>query len=564
MKTVTVAGHAGVPSSNVAAVVLNLGAVNPSAHGYLETYPTGSGRPGGSPLTFPASGTLQGLAVVPVGTGGGVNVFSSAATDLTVDVIGWIPSHTTYTPVASRSIYNVGYSALTTNIYVAAQLGIAPSQLAAVQLTIATTSPSTGASLSVGPYSNAGFPTMLSFAAGQTVSNSATVAVNQTNGVISIRSTDHTSFVVYLSGYFRTAPTTAQVTAGNQFGCALSVAGTVKCWGANEHGQLGNGHASSTASPTPHLIPGLTGVASISAGATHACLVTTAGTVKCWGDDEFGQIGAGGTASSVVLPMPVTGISHVTQVAAGLAATCALTETGTVWCWGSNYVGQSGPAHVGTLVTRPQQVTGVTGAVQVTTGGIQSCALLASGTVKCWGDNYGGAVGGSNHSAIVGVTTVPGLSNAVEVSAGDHTTCAALANQTVKCWGGNDLAQLGNGHANTPAFVDTATTVPGLTGVTDVETHHNHVCAVTAAETLSCWGWNSSDQIGVPWSTANPVTRPRAVAGMSGVATVATGGGQTLAVLDSGAVMGWGDNSFGELAGSTRGFFPTPVDVLGL
>jgi hypothetical protein len=219
----------------------------------------------------------------------------------------------------------------------------------------------------------------------------------------------------------------------------------------------------------------------VSAGNFHGCAVAD-GSVACWGLDTYGQAS---------VPAGLTG---VVQLSAGGVHSCAVLAGGTVPCWGTNVFGETAvPA-------------GLAGVSQVTTGDAHVCALSA-GTVTCWGNDTYGQLG------------VPvGLTGVTQLSAGNYHTCALLAGGTVTCWGWDYHGQ---------------TTVPaGLTGVTQVSTGGVHSCALTSSG-ITCWGNDSYGQGTAP-------------AGLTGVTQLTAGGDHTCALLSGGTVSCWGDDSRGQ------------------
>ena len=190
------------------------------------------------------------------------------------------------------------------------------------------------------------------------------------------------------------------VSLGDVSTCALFSGGSVQCWGRNYSGQLGTGGTTDSLSPTP--VPTLTsGVVAISVGennvlsgqASHACALMTDGSVQCWGDNTAGQIGDGTTSPRLVptavvgLPAPAVGIS------AGAKHTCAVLDTGALYCWGLNASQQLGD---GTVTPRPlpTQVYGLSsGIAAVAAGSVHTCAMTTTSDVKCWGDNVYGQLG---------------------------------------------------------------------------------------------------------------------------------------------------------------------------
>lgn len=231
------------------------------------------------------------------------------------------------------------------------------------------------------------------------------------------------------------------------YACALVGASWgVKCWGA--------GYSSSPANVNSSLN---NGVNAITAGDEHTCALLS-GSVKCWGMNGNGQLGNGTTTNSGTTPVAVSGISTASAIAAGGTHTCALLTSGSVKCWGAGSYGQLGNGSTSSNTT-PVDVSDLSNAIAIVTGKNHTCALLADGHVQCWGDNYYGQLGNGLASLGMRMTTptdVDGLSNAIAIAAGDNHTCALLANGNVKCWGNNAYGQLGDGtttNRTTPADV---------------------------------------------------------------------------------------------------------------
>lgn len=337
----------------------------------------------------------------------------------------------------------------------------------------------------------------------------------------------------------------------------------------------------------------LTGITAISAGGGTTCALTTAGGLKCWGNNQFGQAGngtctdvespTGNLISTTGVPADVVGLSSdVVAMDAGGSHTCAVTQAGGVKCWGYNGLGELGLGRLGgpeicnhkPCSTTPVDVAGLSSGITAVSAGVShTCALTEGGEVKCWGyDEYGRLGNGSDMTTVLSVpepVDVSGLSDAVAISAGGSHTCALTRAGGVKCWGRNFAGQLGNG---TITDSSTPTDVSGLTsGVAAISAGGSHTCALTRTGAVKCWGANYNGSLGNGSTTVS--LTPVEVHGLSsGIVAIAAGSG-TCALTSGGGVKCWGYNGLGGLGNGTRsgpetcgGFAcsTVPVDVTGL
>lgn len=344
----------------------------------------------------------------------------------------------------------------------------------------------------------------------------------------------------------------AAIAAGLYHSCALLDTGAVKCWGANYSGQLGDG--TTGFSSVPIQVSGLTsGVTAIDvgSGADNTCAVFS-GSIKCWGANLHGQIGDN-TLTNRLVPTQVQSLtSGGEKVATGTHHSCAIAN-GMVQCWGYQRMGQLGDGKTLRQIIPISAVSMTSNVLQASAGANVSCALLVGGSVKCWGTNAYSTLGSG---AAVSWSSMPvlvsGLTSGVtQISMGQTHGCA-IQNGAALCWGSNAYGQLGDNSTTTRT---TPVPVSGLSsGVTSVGVGQYSSCAVISGA-AKCWGVNSYGQLGDGTTSTSIV--PVQVSGLtSGVASISVGPFSACAILDSGAAKCWGYNSgFG---GGT-----TPVAVSG-
>ena len=268
------------------------------------------------------------------------------------------------------------------------------------------------------------------------------------------------------------------------------------------------------------------------------------------GAPTSGQLGNGTTQPGnvpAVVPTGTIGMSRAISIAAGEAHTCAILANGSLTCWGSNASRQLATA--GADQPDPVLVAGVANVVAVATGDAHTCALIADGTVRCWGRGVEGQLGiGSNIGDSVAPVVVPGLPNVVSIAAGANHTCALIVDGTARCWGSNVEGQIGDGTRGANNNRNVPTAVNGLTGAVGISAGANHTCAMTPG-VVRCWGDNLSGQLGN--DTRNDSSLPVNVIRtffqgspipLKGMMLVSTGGQHTCALDTNGGVLCWGRN----------------------
>lgn len=338
--------------------------------------------------------------------------------------------------------------------------------------------------------------------------------------------------------WWQREPDAIAVAVGSSHWCVLHPDGSVRCWGDNFFGQVGGPVAGYVATPLP--VWGLTGVRTADVGGYHhACAVLQDGTVWCWGDLDGAEPRPPGG------PVNVFGLGDAIAVATGSAHDCAITGIGSVWCWGDNNSGQLGNGTT-TRADFPVRVPGLDDAIDVTAGSSWTCAVRRTGGALCWGDNDGGQLGNGTTTTSTTPVRVTGITTAVAIDAGSEGhTCALLRDGSARCWGENYSGELGDGtRTSSTAPVE----VKGLRTARGVRAGLQHTCAVLTDGTVRCWGDNGAGQLGV--GTVAGSTTPARVEGVEHAIGVRAGSWFSCALLGDGTVTCWGQN---------HGDVPAPV-----
>jgi alpha-tubulin suppressor-like RCC1 family protein len=359
------------------------------------------------------------------------------------------------------------------------------------------------------------------------------------------------------------------IAAAYHFSLALISGGTVKSWGGNDKGQLGDG--TRVTKGTPVEVKGLSEVKSVSAAGAHALALKTNGTVLSWGAAEYGERGNGESGSEAEakekepnrpprdIPALIPNLEHVTAISSGGASNFALLENGTLMAWGEDAngilgLGEKAPeeckGEVGILpcstIPRPVKLPEGAKVVALSGGGEGAYVLLSTGELLAWGNNSHGQLGNgtTNSSSTPGKVELSKLEaelktklEVVAISGGDLFALALLKTGEVIGWGANGVGELGgtsteeckkkpNSCSKTPKLVS------GLGEVSAVSAGRSFSLTLKAG-TIYSFGDNQPwGQLGIGNTTNTNV--PTAIGGIEPIARLAAGEQHSLALLQAG------------------------------
>ena len=324
-----------------------------------------------------------------------------------------------------------------------------------------------------------------------------------------------------------------QISVGSRSACALDSTGTAYCWGVGGSGELGDGSTTSSSVPvavsTSGVLKGKT-LTQISAGNDFACALDSTGGAYCWGENDAGELGNGSTSSSlapvavstsgVLKGKTLTQITAGDQYSVGDNTACALDSTGATYCWGDNGSGELGDgsttsSSVPVAVSTSGVLAGKT-VTQISAGDFSVCALDSTGAAYCWGDNRSGELGdGSTTTSSVPVavstSAVPAGNTLTQITAGEDDSVCALDNTgAAYCWGDNGSGELGNGSTTSslaPVAVSTSGVLAGKTLI-QISAGGQSACALDSTGAAYCWGGNGSGELGDNSTTSSSVPVP--------------------------------------------------------
>ena len=553
--------------ATAAAVEATITAVGPAGNGYARAWPAGTALPNATFLNFTAGESIGNTGTIPIAT-------TAATADLTVRVLRRHPRRhrrprllrprrhphlhlrhplpdRRHPPTGAGGAFAAGQArdlqVAGTGAGFAAQGGTAggcaiPDDAVAVEATITAVGPAGAGFARACP---AGTPlpnaTFLNFSAGESIGNTGTSPSppTATTADLALQAFGAgTHVVIDIAGHHTPdrSPTSTDITAGGTHTCALLDADrTVRCWGCNADGQLGNG--TTTGSDVPVAVTGLDGVVSTSPPARTTPAPSLAdGTARCWGDNDYGQLGDGTTTDSTT-PVAVTGLTDAAAITAGASHTCAPSHRRHRPLLGRQPLGQLGDGTT-TNSTIPVTVTGLTDA---------TTSPPASSTPAPRAPTAPPAAGATTSTA--SSATAPPPTPPPPSPSPAHQRHHHHRRRRPHLRHRAPTAPPAAGATTTTASSATAppptppppSTVTGLTGATAITAGGLHTCATPHRRHRPLLGLNAAGQLGD--GTTTDSTTPVTVTGLDDATTITAGTVHSCAIRTDGTARCWGDNT---------------------
>lgn len=337
-----------------------------------------------------------------------------------------------------------------------------------------------------------------------------------------------------------------KIAAGNSHTCTLHINGAISCWGSAASGELGNNapYVPKGTKVKPPIGPAV----NLFAGTTMTCAILVDGAVLCWGANKNNAL--------MSSPTKISDFSNATSISIGNGHVCALFTGGKIMCGGLNGDGSLGNGEYPAAKGGKSPITFVNSqfwnnAVSITSGAWNACAVLGNGSVQCFGNNAQGQLGVSTQTQqSQSPLSVVGVSNAITAISGGFHGCAITSGGKIYCWGQNCNGQLGNGTSidclTSSNLSSLAVEVGNMGVIKSAALGGWHSCAISNSDEVYCWGSNTNGELGIGKLSSKSVL-PLKVILPAGAKQITAGETHTCALMNSGAVMCWGNNQQGQL-----------------
>jgi alpha-tubulin suppressor-like RCC1 family protein len=336
------------------------------------------------------------------------------------------------------------------------------------------------------------------------------------------------------------SPSFKFIASGNNHSCGILSSGTLKCWGSNEFGQLGDGTTENRSSPVT-IDPG-TSYVKVAAGAFHTCGITSLSNLKCWGRNNYGQIGDK-TTTTKLTPVTIDGTIKYSTINTLSNFNCGITSTGALKCWGHNSEGQLGDA-TRTNKLAPTRIDSTLLYAHISTGHVHSCGLTTDKRLRCWGSNIDRQFGDGTTTSSLAPKTIVTNSTSLGIIADESSTCLLSSQAALTCSGkspGFTNIYLDTGYT----YLDSSFTYKAIDFSRALR------CGIASDSSLRCKGEADIVHLGKPSENwvypALKDLKDDLIIEAGPYAMIAIGSKHSCALTSSGEVKCWGDNSFGQL-----------------